>query len=482
MLTVLAVVLVVLVVGVTSPWWLPGRVVALRVRVFERINGDEAIAVPGDLVGADRFEEVYAHPAARGRSEGAALSDLFWYWLSPGPEVHQEHLEAGERYDAVARATRTFLAVPRAEAEELTRRCVDRELSGRVPGTPGERRLVRLRDLMMPVWAAFYYEVVFGEPCPTTARDLIVGNADDVVTALKCCGLRHLDRRHRLTRYLLGRLGDVRHPLPEGLSRLEQAYYLQGTFFNTAVVQMSEAMAHLLMVLARHPSVQDTAREGDARHLDHVIAETQSLYPLFGIAHRVTTGVIDLGGGATIPAGSVLCFNYPEFHRSGFTDPGRFDPGRWARPGAARDACHIPFGVAANRPCPAWRLAPITMRVAAVEVLRRCDLATSASHTRSLPNRGPCLLTGRGVRSRQAAPASPWLLLFVQVRDRWEDVKRSLVQLALGTFMVWDARRQRLCRRHFASAQANRPFHDNPGEPACPCGPKSQGPPRRPRR
>ncbi|MEU3166620.1 cytochrome P450 [Streptosporangium sp. NPDC006930] len=488
------------------PRWLPAKVVALRTRVFARINGEEGITVPGDLIGVERFREIYSHPAVNGRSRGAALSDLFWYWLSPGAELHQEHLEVGERYDAVARATRGFLSVPRVEAEELTRRCVARTL--RDAGG-----LVRLRDLMMPVWAEFYYELVFGEPCPPTARDLIVANADDVVTALKCCGLRHMDRRDRLTRYLAGLLPRVRDRLPAGLSAREQALYLQGTFFNTAVVQMSEATAHLLMVLAQHPETQAEVLAGDDRHLDRVISETLRLYPLFGIAHRVTTGDISLDEHTTIPAGSVLCFDYPAFHREGFSDPGRFDPGRFATdrshanyshldrssqappepdrsgrggrtgrsgrgdrpdhsgqsgpapdrpaPGcpvsgrprpdrpAVRELNHIPFGIAANRPCPAWRLAPITMRVAVREVLRAYALDTSASHTRSMPNRGPCLLVPRGARRGAAHRAT---LVFVRFRDRWEDVWRSLVQLVLGTYMVWDAREQRLCERHFAEA------------------------------
>ncbi|QFY10940.1 cytochrome P450 [Nonomuraea phyllanthi] len=424
------------------PWWLPGRIVALRVRLFNRINGDEGIPVPGDLVGVDRFREVYSHPAAGGRSRGAALSDLFWYWLSPGPEMHQEHLEAGERYDAVARTTRRLLAVPRARAEELTRRCAARALTGL-------RGPVRLRDVMMPLWAEFAYELVFAEPCPREARDLITGNADDVVSSLKCTGLRHMKRRLRLTRYLLGRLSQVRVPLPDGLTPLEQAYYLQGAFFNTAVVQLSEAMAHLLMVLARHPAAQQEARTGDDRHLDHVIDETLRLYPLFGIAHRITTAGIPLGEHATIPAGSVLCFDYPAFHRAGFDDPDRFDPSRFDGP--SRELNHIPFGVAANRPCPAWRLAPIAMRTAAREVLRRYVLDTSATHTRSLPNRGPCLLTPVGEPRRVRAA-----LALMRVRDRWEDVWRSLVQLVLGTYMVWDARRRRLCHRHFHDLAENR--------------------------
>jgi hypothetical protein len=37
----------------------------------------------------------------------------------------------------------------------------------------------------------------------------------------------------------------------------------------------------------------------------------------------------------------------------------------------------------------------------------------------------------------------------MRLRDRWEDVGRSIVQLFLGSYMVWDARRQRLCARYF---------------------------------
>jgi hypothetical protein len=428
------------------PLWLPRGVVALRMRVFAQLNGHEGIPVPGDLVGAAQFKEVYSHPAANGRSRGAGLSDLFWYWLSPGAELHQEHLEAGDRYQEIAHTTRRILGVPRARAEALAERCSARALSG-IQGA----RLVRLRDLMMPAWAEFYYEVVFGERCPPLARDLIVDNADDVVTALKCCGLRHMDRRDRLTRFLIDRLeaGGLPHELPSVLSTRECALYLQGTFFNTAIVQTSEAVAHLLMVLAQHPEAQARA-VGDDRYLDQVIEETFRLYPLFGIAHRITTGEIAVSNGVTLPAGSVLCFDYPAFHRVGFDDPDHFDPSRWETL-SAREANHIPFGVATNRSCPAWRLAPITMRVAARETMRRFALYSSASHTRSMPSRGPCLLVPReGAHGPRRA-----LLAYIWLRDRWEDVARSVVQLILGTYMVRDARRLRLCQRHFEAQEGD---------------------------
>jgi hypothetical protein len=409
------------------PYWLPASVLALRVKIFTRINGEEGMEIPGKLVDAARFKQVYSHPAANGRSRGAALSDLFWYWLSPGPEIHQEHVEPGERYEEIARSTRRILSLPKKAAEELTASCVARVLH-----RPAIQNAtwVRLRDLIMPVWAEFYYQLVFGERCPAVALELIVGNANDVATALKCCGLRHMEKRHRLTRFLIEKVqaGDVRHELPPSLSTEERALYLQGAFFNTAVVQMSEAMVHLLMVLAEHQDVQARVANNleDDRYLRNVIDQ-----------------------GTTIPKGTVVCFNHPQYHRLGFDRPDAFDPERWEKI-SGHEMNYIPFGVAANRACPAQGLAPVTMRAAAHEILRHFVLYSSAAHTRSIPNRGPCLLAprpgGDDPRRRRA------MLILMRLRDRWEDVWRSIAQLVLGTYMVWDARQQRLCERYFETA------------------------------
>ncbi|PGH51487.1 cytochrome P450 [Streptomyces sp. Ru87] len=446
----------------TATWWLPRGVVALRVRIFEKVNGDRVVTLPSAEHGPEVFERVYAHPAANGRSEGAGLSDLFWYWLAPGPEVHQEHLEPGERYEDVAAATRRIVA---GSSAGLTAAAV-RAVAGVLDTLPDSRiSLVRLRDLVMPAWAAFAYELVFREPCPPHARDLITAHADDVITALKCTGLRHPRRRARLTAYLHERVaaGDVPHRLPESLSLPEQVHYLQGTFFNTAVVQLSEATAHVLLALARHPEVQHRLASApeDDRYLNRVLDETMRLYPLFGIAHRITTGAIPLGDGGSggegdttvLPAGSVVCFSYPGYHATGYERPEVFDPDRWAAP-AAKDAHHIPYGVAANRPCPAWRLSPIALRAAVREVLGRFRLDSTASHTRSSPHRAPCVLIPRGL------PPAPRRLRalrrFVRLRDGVEDVTRGVRQLVLGTVMVLHARRLRPAARHFEDQRAGR--------------------------
>ncbi|WP_320772933.1 cytochrome P450 [Streptomyces sp. CRN 30] len=435
-------------------WWLPRGVVALRGRIFEKVNGDRTLTLPNSAYGPEVFERVYAHPAANGRSAGAGLSDLFWYWLSPGPEVHQEHLEPGERYEDVAAATRRMLAGNSAELSAAAARAVARVLDT-VPDT--RISLVRLRDLVMPAWAEFAYELVFKEVCPPRARDLITAHSADVINALKCTGLRHPKRRARLTAYLRERVaaGDVRHELPASLSPSEQVHFLQGTMFNTAVVQLSEATAHVLLALARHPGVQRrvAADPDDDRYLTHVLDETMRLYPLFGIAHRITTGDIPLDEDTTLPAGSVVCFSYPGYHATGYDRPDAFDPDRWDTL-SAKDAHHIPFGVAANRPCPAWRISPLVLRAAVREVLGRFELDSTASHTRSNPHRAPCLLIPRGLAPEPRRLDA--LRTFVRVRDGVEDVTRGVRQLVLGTVMVLHARRQRPAARYFEEPPAGR--------------------------
>ena len=54
--------------------WLPRSVVALRVRIFTKVNGDDEVTLPGELGGPEVFERVYADPAANGRSRGDAAA------------------------------------------------------------------------------------------------------------------------------------------------------------------------------------------------------------------------------------------------------------------------------------------------------------------------------------------------------------------------------------------------------------------------
>lgn len=430
------------------PRWLPRAVVGARVWVFSAVNGREGIPVPGETVDVSRFRELYAHPAAVGRARGSKLADLIWYWVSPGAHVHQEQVESGPGHDEIARCTRRVLARSTEDVEQLARRCAVRALD-RLEAAPNKP--VRLRDVVMPISAELVHELVFGTPCRPPALRLATQYSDDVLNGLKCVTLRHMDRRAALTRYLLDRVraGEVAHRLPEGLSDTDQALYLQGNFFGTGVGQMAEAVSHMLLALAQNPDIQARLAAGpaDSELTDRVIHETLRMYPLFGIAQRVTTDDISVDGTA-LPAGSVLCFNYLAYHQSGFEDPDRFDPDRWLTL-SPKDATYIPFGVTANRPCPARGIAPVIMRVLATEVLRRYALYSSASHTRSLPNRGPCLLLPR---DPEVTPPRGALAL-MRLRDDWENLWRSLKQLVLGTVLVTHARSEKLCRRHHRTTE-----------------------------
>ena len=259
-----------------------------------------------------------------------------------------------------------------------------------------------------------------------------------------------MKRRDRLTAFLVDKVeqGALASSLPDLGSTRQQALYLQGVFFNTAIVQMSEAMTHLLMAVAKHPTVRERllADPDDDRYLNAVINESLRQYPLFGVAHRIASNEIVVDERTRIAKGSVLCFNHSDYQRSGFEDPDRFNPSRWDQL-HGRDATYIPFGVTGNRPCPAQAVALTTMRITAREFLMRYDCASSAAHTRSVPNRGPCLIIPRPWRGSRMPRRV--LLGVMAVQDRWEDVWRSLVQLVLGTIMVLHARRLRLCQRHF---------------------------------
>jgi hypothetical protein len=89
------------------------------------------------------------------------------------------------------------------------------------------------------------------------------------------------------------------------------------------------------------------------------------------------------------------------------------------------------------------------MRAVTGVVLDRYRLRSSASHTRSIPNRAPCLLLDATARPSHVRMA----LAVMRLRDESEDVWRSLVQLVLGTWMVADARRLKLCTTYFAAQE-----------------------------
>ena len=177
-----------------------------------------------------------------------------------------------------------------------------------------------------------------------------------------------------------------------------------------------------------------------------MITETLRLFPLFGIAHRMTSKDISLPTGEVIPSGSVLCFDYPAFHTSGFEHPHMFDPERWETLAPSK-ACYIPFGVKDNRPCPAQNVSLIWMREIARVAFKHIVIASPVNHTRSMPDRGHCLLRQR--RCAMSSTAVAVLLAAMWVQELMQGAARSVVQLIFGTAMLIDARRKQLAFSYF---------------------------------
>jgi hypothetical protein len=81
-------------------------------------------------------------PTRGQRGAGAALSDLFWYWLSPGAEVHRS-TSSGDPYDEVARCRRICRcrAWRRASRRRVRARCVAGPNRSRPATRPGDAGL-----------------------------------------------------------------------------------------------------------------------------------------------------------------------------------------------------------------------------------------------------------------------------------------------------------------------------------------------------
>jgi len=298
--------------------WLPTTLVNLRNGVFTRVNGEETIPVPQDGFTLKNVVSLYDNPNSRGRARGARLSNLFWYWQSPGAEVHQENLEDGPVYGAVRWSTAERLA---RHQEALPSR-IEAHLDA-LPPPPSSGEL-RLTSWFIDAFTGLLYETVFEEPPSPAIENLVRANAEDFLRALKGLKLRDMPLRRRLTEHLVERMATAPEgflaPASEHLSRLQLAQYIQGVFFNTGIIQVAEAMAHIILCLAEHTEEQEklASRLNDEPLLEAMLRESLRLYPLFGIAHRITSGPIELEGGRRIPAGTSSAMRIPNaFDRSG---------------------------------------------------------------------------------------------------------------------------------------------------------------------
>ena len=451
----------VVMIMLSSPKWLPGIVVRMRMMLLTRINNGQAgsgegFEVPSKEIDSSEFKYLYRQRSAHGRSEGAALSDLFWYFLSPGPEVHQEQVENGEKYDAINAVSKQLLALSQERTEELILKYGDEYLNKTVNGPT----FVHLRDYYMPLFAKFFHEVVFGDEGDDEIIADIVAFATNVIETLKWVSLRDMPCRLKVTEYARKRImaGDLQAQIPEGLSLDEVVLSVQGGFLNTAIVQSSEAMAHATLAMATHPEEAKKLSqcEPSDKYTSCFINEVFRLWPLFGIAHRITTAEITLKDGRVLPSGAVVCFNYPAYHGEGYENGDDFQPSRWETLRMS-EVNHVPFGVAGNRPCPAQRLAGMYLNVLCPFIAKRVTPTSVIEHTRSLPGRGFCMLQNRGTERMNITTIH--LLSYMFIYEQIDCVFRSLRQFFCAFVIVREAQSLRLCDRFFKSGQKMLPIN-----------------------
>eukprot|EP00658_Telonema_sp_P-2_P019388 TRINITY_DN17650_c0_g1_i5.p1 TRINITY_DN17650_c0_g1~~TRINITY_DN17650_c0_g1_i5.p1 ORF type:complete len:505 (+),score=165.69 TRINITY_DN17650_c0_g1_i5:95-1609(+) len=402
---------------------LPPLFIALRFRALTEINGEEGVQLPDaslDITGG-KFKEVYNSPAADGRSKQSqyGLSDFFWYLLAPAHAIHQEHLESKDvRYQITAALTRKLVAVKEERLIAIAIKHAEALFSADKLGSgsfDASRHtgswdsgflLGRSRDLFFPLFERMIFELVFEEEAMDDDENRVCcDSAENVLNAIKGTARREMNKRRELCDLLKAKLGQensLNSKLDERIGQEEWALFLQGVFFTTGVVQLAEGMAHLAVALAQHPQVTEKLRNqpaGDSKYMGHVLAEALRVWPLFGIAHRITSDEIQVDDSDTVlPAGSVLCFNYPKYHMEGYEQPERFWPERWNKI-KERNSSYMPFGPTNNRPCPGKRLSQIWMKAVTQVMIERVDLFSSAEHTRSLPCGGPVLMLPRTLKS-----------------------------------------------------------------------------------
>jgi len=478
--------------------WLPELLIKIRFFVFQKINDTTSLEVPCEGIRGKTFKWLYNNKAVNLRSiqSGYGLSDFFWYLLAPAHSIHQEHTETEDiRYKITSTFTRKICNVRKDKLERLaskyTRRLLLKKNQGGFlssweasrfwigstwkassdacasGGNEEEAAIVRLRDLFFPVFERILFEIVFDCELPDELNQVICDSAENVINAIKGGTPRDMTKRKALTQALERFLRDDPNgrklEIDPRICAKEWALFLQGVFFTTAVVQLSEGIAHIGVALAQNPKSMRRLRETlrrDAATVDDegndeegkgaspvarskisqkkmgltsesfstaIVTEALRLWPLFGDAHRITSDTIRVPRDLkkkeralseseddvvrVIPKGTVLIFNYPKFHADGArssygSNHADFEPMRWVskRTGGGglteRNENIIPFGVAGNRPCPGKRISQILLRSVTREMVKHVDFYSPVEHTRSLPCGGLCVVKKR-VKSNQ---------------------------------------------------------------------------------
>ncbi|MEY9947057.1 cytochrome P450 [Kitasatospora sp. GAS1066B] len=411
----------------------PRLAAAYRFRLLTKDDGPAGtpmIRLPNQDIHGPVLEELFAHESASHRGDTHARRAIR-HFHRPADE-HQENIDPDHpRYAELARATFRALAVPREEIAAMARRCTRQVLDDAWPlGTTS--RVLRLMDLAVPISARLMFELAF-RTAPTQEQIALIGrSARDSMRTSK--GLRPAgDADAALALLDLVRTKVTEHGgCPEifgpdsTLDTTSRSKHLQGVFFNTGVIQLSEGVCHTVLEASRHPHVVERIVENDPRYLDHLLSEALRLYPLHATIQRLVTDDIPLSPAVTIPRGTQLLFDIGRHQRTGHTEPDAFNPHRWEQRGRA-DSGFVGFGLG-RRKCPAERCSRTAAAVIVRELLSSFAVHAPTRHTRGLEGGGLCCLTAYG-----SPPPAGFVLgskkALVRTRDQAERVAVGAAQL-----------------------------------------------------
>ncbi|GAA2636443.1 cytochrome P450 [Actinomadura fulvescens] len=399
----------------------------LLTRLFDDPDDTPTIRIPNREIHGPVLEKLLAHKSASQRGQTHARRTIRYF---DRPAEQQESLDTDHpHYAQLARATYRTVSVPDQALAALARRCT-RQVVTDLWRDGTTSRVLRLRDLTVPIASALMFELVFKAPPSQDQIALIGRSASDTLKNFK--GLRNA--RNICTQLEL--LALLRATVTEhdgcpaifgsdsALDTDAKAKHLQGVFFHKGVNQISECVCHAVLAAAAHPHVVEQVRAGDPRYLDHVLAETLRLYPFYTRIQRLVVDDVPLSPAVTIPRGTQLLVDISRHQRMGHTQPDAFIPERWEQPGCA-DHGYMVFGKGRRR-CPAEQFTRTTAAVIMHELLSSLAVHAPIRHTRILAGGGLCVLTPR---SSAPSPAMGLKKTLVRTRDRAERLALAATQL-----------------------------------------------------
>lgn len=315
---------------------------------------------------------------------------LIEYFHAP-VDCHVENMDNGELYKELLKIVYPILAIAKEETDNILESIFkDR---GYLFFHNKASGLAIIRNEIIPVMVAFFHIRIFGKPCPQDIQRLLSKNVIRFKESISLISLPDMRLRQQVLDYILSRCGEdfiseLKSKLSMEVSNEQVAKLIMGVFFHTGVIQVSEFVAHTIVALSQHITIQARLKANltDSDLLQNVLDETLRLYPLFGITNRIAGKDYHMDNEQFIPEGMNIIFDFVACHAEGFVNPTVFDPDRWKEHNAA-DNCYMPFG-AGPRMCPAKRFANTITTTLVLRLLKSYSFVSSIEHDRPLTGGG----------------------------------------------------------------------------------------------